>query len=145
MFRFKNLKVKSNEIFSVNTYCNTNQIINLCKHQIYPKYHNNYIMRKELTHMYIHTGKVLLQMHDYTHKLNSTLFCEKNCLFQSLPNEHDLILTENDYVVTILPGIYYNLYAYDNTYLQFFFKSNGKTQQYKITNKKCQLIKNIYH
>ena len=145
MFRFKNVKVKYNEIFTVNSFSNSNQIINLCKHQIYPKYHDNFIMRKELTHMYIHTGKVLLQMHDYTHKLNSTLFCEKNCLFQSLPNEPDLIITQNDYIITILPGIYYNLYAYDNTYVQFLFKSNGKIQQYKITDKKCKLIKNIYH
>jgi len=124
----------------------TSNFLNLNKHEhhyIKPSYNKK-------TNLIINEGKVLINMYvpsviqnnknsknstnrnsgvtyvnDKENKLNysfvHTIFAEKERLSE-FEIDHDLILTERKYLLQILPNIYFSIYCYKNSNIEFYRK-----------------------
>ncbi len=131
-YLFKNLKNSSGKYSHLTNYVNTLQFITLPKHDIYPHY-NNFLMKDVQTNIIVHSGKLLLNLNKFQkkNKENKALFCEPSILFKT-EKEHDIILTNQKYILTIPPGILFSFYSYDTAIFQLMFKSNGESKNYII-------------
>ena len=128
MFRFQNLKQKFGHYSYLGNYVNCFKILNLYKHDIYPHFEEQ-ITKKVPSNLIIYEGKLMINMKKF-HKNNKilkqkSLFAENNILTETT-EDHDLVLTNQKYVLTIAPNVFYSFYSYDNnTSFQLFYKSNN--------------------
>lgn len=135
MFRFQNLKQKFSKFSYFGNYVNSFQILNLTKHDIYPHF-EKYIIKNVPSNLIINTGKLMINMKKYDKDkktfIKKTLFAESDILYQT-EEDHDLILTNKKYVLTIAPTTYYSFYSYDdNTNFQLFYKSDDSIKYHQI-------------
>ena len=143
MYRYQNLTRSFGKLSHLGNYVNSLQLINLYKHDIYPHF-NNKFMQKVSTNIIVHSGKLLIDMEKYDNKTNKfnfhTIFAENELLYET-EKDHDIILTDQKYIITIYPGIYYSFYSYDNdTLFQLFYKSDDSIRYYTYqTNNKYSL------
>ena len=128
MFRFQNLNQKFGHYSYFGNYVNCFKILNLYKHDIYPHFEEQ-ITKKVPSNLIIYGGKLMINMKKF-HKNNKiliqkSLFAENNILTETT-EDHDLVLTNQKYVLTIAPNVSYSFYSYDNnTSFQLFYKSNN--------------------
>ena len=137
MFRFQNLKQKFGRFSYFGNYVNSFQILNLTKHDIYPHFEKN-IMKNVPSNLIINSGKLMINMKKYDKNKKTfnkkTLFAENNILYET-EKDHDLILTNKKYVLTIAPSVFYSFYSYDNiTNFQLFYKSDYSIKYYTCYN-----------
>lgn len=137
MFKFINLKSKFGRFSYFGNYTNSIQFLNLAKHDIYPNFENE-IMKDYPTNLIINSGKLMINMKKYDkNKKNfniKTLFAENNILFET-QKDNDLVLTNQKYILTIEPSVFYSFYSYDNiTNFQLFFKSDDSIKYYTYHN-----------
>ena len=138
-YKFYNLS--RNKVPFKNLKNVTSNFLNLNKHEhhyIKPSYNKK-------TNLIINEGKVLINMYlpsviqnfknskckeityvnDKENKLNysfvQSIFAEKERLSE-FEIDHDLILTERKYLLQILPNIYFSIYCYENSNIQFYRK-----------------------
>lgn len=142
MFRFQNLKQKFCRFSYFGNYVNSFQILNLAKHDIYPHF-QKLIMKNFPTNLIVHSGKIIINMKKIDKRHNvlkqKTLFAENNILYET-DKDNDLVLTNQKYVLTIAPGIFYSFYSYDNnTNFQLFYKSDDSIKYYTYNNNKYLL------
>ena len=148
MYRYQNLTRSFGKLSHLGNYVNSLQLINLYKHDIYPHF-NNKFMQKVSTNIIVHSGKLLIDMEKYDNKTNKfkfhTIFAENELLYET-EEDHDIILTDQKYIITIYPGIYYSFYSYDNdTLFQLFYKSDGIISEYSKDRKNnYRFSKSIY-
>ena len=133
MFRFQNLKQKFGRFSYFGNYVNSFQILNLAKHDIYPHFEKK-IMKNVPTNLIINSGRLMINMKkfDKNNKIlkQKSLFAENDILYET-EEDHDLILTNQKYILTIAPSVFYSFYSYDNnTNFQLFYKSDDSIRYY---------------
>jgi hypothetical protein len=133
MFRFQNLKQKFGRFSYFGNYVNSFQILNLAKHDIYP-HSEKEIMKNVPTNLIVNSGKIIINLKkfDKNSKLlkQKTLFAENDILYRT-EQDHDLIITNQKYILTIAPSVFYSFYSYDNnTNFQLFYKSDDSIRYY---------------
>lgn len=133
MFRFQNLKQKFGRFSYFGNYVNSFQILNLAKHDIYPHFEKE-IMKNVPTNLIINSGRLMINMKkfDKNNKIlkQKSLFAENDILYET-EEDYDLILTNQKYVLTIAPSVFYSFYSYDNnTNFQLFYKSDDSIRYY---------------
>ena len=127
MYRIHNLKKKFNRLSYTGNLINTLQFFDLNKQEIYPHF-NTYLMRREPTNIILHTGKLLINMkNDKNDK--TKLIVEKDKTYE-MEEDHDLLITENNHVISINPDIYFNFIAYEDSMFQLNFKSGNIIKYY---------------
>ena len=139
MFRFQNLKQQFGRFSYFGNYVNSFQIINLPKHDIYPHFEKD-IMKNVPSNLIINSGKLMINMKKYDKNKKTfnkkTLFAENDILYET-EEDHDLVLTNQKYVLTIVPGVFYSFYSYDDiTNFQLFYKSDDSIKYYTYHNNK---------
>jgi len=126
MFRFHNLKQKFAHFSYSGNYVNSFQFLNLTKHDIYPHFEKE-IMKNVPTNLIVHSGKLIINMKKFDKNNKSfkekSIFAENDLLYET-EEDHDLILTNQKYVFTIAPCVFYSFYSYDSTNFQLFYKSD---------------------
>ena len=133
MFRFQNLKQKFGRFSYFGNYVNSFQILNLAKHDIYPHFEKE-IMKNVPTNLIINSGRLMINMKkfDKNNKIlkQKSLFAENDILYET-EEDHDLILTNQKYILTIAPSVFYSFYSYNNnTNFQLFYKSYDSIRYY---------------
>ena len=133
MFRFQNLKQKFGRFSYFGNYVNSFQILNLAKHDIYPHFEKE-SMKNVPTNLIINSGRLMINMKkfDKNNKIlkQKSLFAENDILYET-EEDYDLILTNQKYVLTIAPSVFYSFYSYDNnTNFQLFYKSDDSIRYY---------------
>ena len=139
LFRFQNLKQKFHRFSYFGNYVNSFQILNLDKHDIYPHF-NKQIMKNVPTNLIVNSGKLIINMNKYDKNKKTfnkkTLFAENHILYET-KEESDLILTNQKYVLTIAPNVFYSFYSYHHiTNFQLFYKSDDSIKYYTCHNNK---------
>ena len=133
MFRFQNLKQKFGRFSYFGNYVNSFQILNLAKHDIYPHFEKD-IMKNVPSNLIINSGKLMINMKKFNknNKIlkQKSLFAENDILYET-EEDHDLIFTNQKYILTIAPSVFYSFYSYDNnTNFQLFYKSYDSIRYY---------------
>lgn len=133
MFRFQNLKQKFGRFSYFGNYVNSFQILNLAKDDIYP-HSEKEIMKNVPTNLIVNSGKIIINLKkfDKNSKLlkQRTLFAENDILYRT-EQDRDLIITNQKYILTIAPNVFYSFYSYDNnTNFQLFYKSDDSIRYY---------------
>ena len=146
MFRFQNLKQKFGKFSYFGNYINSFQIINLAKHDIYPDFQKE-IMKTFQTNLIINSGKLMINMKKYDKNKKTfnkkTLFAENDILYET-EEDHDLVLTNQKYVLTLAPNVFYSFYSYDdNTNFQLFYKSDDLIKYYTYERNNKYFISSI--
>ena len=146
MFRFKNLKQQFGRFSYFGNYVNSFQILNLAKHDIYPHFEKE-IMKNVPSNLIINSGKLMINMKKFNKNKKTfnkkTLFAENDILYQT-EEDHDLVLTNKKYVLTIAPSIFYSFYSYDdNTNFQLFYKSDDSIKYYTYHNNNKYSVSSI--
>ena len=141
MFRYFNLKQKYGRISYFGNYVNSFQILQLAKHDIYP-HHNKQLMKNVPTNIIINSGKLVVNMKNIKKDTECTIFAEDDKLIQC-EEDHDIILTDRKYVLTIAPGIFFNFYSYEKSDFQLFYKSDDSIKYYTFNNKNNYDISSI--
>lgn len=146
MFRFQNLKQKFGKFSYFGNYINSFQIINLAKHDIYPDFQKE-IMKTFRTNLIINSGKLMINMKKYDKNKKTfnkkTLFAENDILYET-EEDHDLVLTNQKYVLTLAPNVFYSFYSYDdNTNFQLFYKSDDLIKYYTYERNNKYFISSI--
>ena len=141
----KNLKNSACKYSYVSNYTNSLQLITLSKHDIYPHF-NNFLMKSVPTNIIVHSGKLLINLIklDKLNKENKTLFCEPSSLCDS-NKERDIILTNQKYILTIPPKIFFSFYSYEPATFQLMFKSDNTIQNYIINKNNTIIMSSIEH
>lgn len=142
MYRIQNIKSNFGKISYIGNYFNSFEILNLAKYDIYPQYQKD-IMKNVSSHVYIQSGKLMINMKKYIKNTDNfkcqSLFAENNILYKT-EEDHDLILTNQKYILTISPNVFYSFYSYDdNTNFQLFYKSNESIKYYTFYDKKYNI------
>ena len=147
MFCFKNIKQKFGQFYHFADYVNSFQILNLAKHEIYPHFEKQ-IMKNYTTNLIINSGKLLVNMKkfDKNNRIlkQKILFAENNILYETY-EDHDLILTNQKYILTISPNVFFSFYSYDNTNFQLFYKSDSSIRYYTYHNNNTYSVSSIQH
>lgn len=133
LFRFQNLKQKFGRFSYFGNYVNSFQILNLEKHDIYP-HSEKKIIKNVPTNLIINSGKLMINLKkiDKNNKFlkQKTLFAENDILYHT-EQDLDVILTNQKYILTIAPSVFYSFYSYDNnTDFQLFYKSDDSIRYY---------------
>ena len=132
MFRIHNLKYKFGNFSHFGNYFNTFQEINLNKYSIYPHFEKE-LMKSVPTYLLIDKGKLVINMKKYNKKskkfINKTIFGENNILYE-MKNNNDIILTNQKYIITILPNTLFSFFAHENSKFKLFFTSNKSINYY---------------
>ena len=133
MFRYQNLKKNFGRFSYFGNYVNSFQIINLTKNDTYPNFEKE-IMKNIPTNLIINSGKLMINMKkfDKNYKIlkKKSLFAENNILYKT-KQDHDLIITNQKYIITIAPSVFYSFKSYENnTNFQLFYKSDDSIRYY---------------
>lgn len=138
MFRIQNLKYKFGNFSHFGYYFNTFQEINLNKYSIYPHFEKE-LLKSVPTLFYIDYGKLIINMKKYNKKsnkfINKTIFAENNILYE-IKNDNDIILTNQNYIITILPNTLYSFFAHENTKFKLFYTSDKTINYYTFNQSK---------
>lgn len=133
MFRYQNLKQNFGRFSYFGNYVNSFQIINLTKNDIYPNFEKE-IMKNIPTNLIINSGKLMINMKkfDKNYKIfkKESLFAENNILYKT-EQDRDLIITNQKYIITIAPSVFYSFKSCENnTNFQLFYKSDDSIRYY---------------
>jgi hypothetical protein len=136
MFRIQNLKYKFGNFSHFGCNFNTFQEINLNKHSIYPHFEKE-LLKSVPTLFYIDYGKLIINMKKCNKKTNhfikKTIFAENDVLYE-IKNNNEIILTNQNYIITILPNTIFSFFAHENTKFKLFYTSD-KTINFYTFNK----------
>ncbi len=145
-YSFKNFTKYNGKYSSITNSVNSLQLITLSKHDVFP-YNNKFFMKNVPTNIIIHTGKILINLNkqNQLNKIeNRVLFCEPFKLFTT-DKDNEITLTEEKYILTIPPKIFFSFYSYETAIFQLMFKSNNLIRNYTINRKKNIYISSIEH
>lgn len=95
------------------------KIINLNKYQCYPKFYRYLSTSNKTFGLIVYSGKLIIDIYNKKQNETQVLLAEKSRLsIQDI--DHDLILTENKYLLNFIPNVNFSLHAKDDSTFQIF-------------------------